>query len=167
MPITSTPINYAQVLQRATSKSTASPPKPAAPPAATLTAPSFVPPTLSPADLPVWGHDELIGLVEDAYRTFVAAPATPLPSLYTPAVPVSVPESFPQVPSEELHSAAVLSAMDANTLLFAFAYAENEEEKVKVKKALEEKGWVWSAEASSWTKPKVGVFDYSTWKIKS
>lgn len=167
VPITPTPINYAQVLQRATSKSAPSPPKPAAPPAVTLTAPSFVPPTLSPADLPVWGHDELIALVEDAYRTFTAAPPAPLPALYTPAVPLSVPESFPQTPSEELHSAAVLDAMDANTLLFAFAYAENEEEKVRVKRALEEKGWVWSVEAKSWTNPKVGTFDYSTWKMKS
>ena len=167
VPITPTPINYAQVLQRATSKSAPSPPKPAAPPAVTLTAPSFVPPTLSPADLPVWGHAELIALVEDAYRTFTAAPPAPLPALYTPAVPLSVPESFPQTPSEELHSAAVLDAMDANTLLFAFAYAENEEEKVRVKRALEEKGWVWSVEAKSWTNPKVGTFDYSTWKMKS
>ena len=167
VPITPTPINYAQVLQRATSKSAPSPPKPAAPPAVTLTAPSFVPPTLSPADLPVWGHDELIALVEDAYRAFTAAPPAPLPALYTPAVPLSVPESFPQTPSEELHSAAVLDAMDANTLLFAFAYAENEEEKVRVKRALEEKGWVWSVEAKSWTNPKVGTFDYSTWKMKS
>ena len=167
VPITPTPINYAQVLQRATSKSAPSPPKPAAPPAVTLTAPSYVPPTLSPADLPVWGHAELIALVEDAYRTFTAAPPAPLPALYTPAVPLSVPESFPQTPSEELHSAAVLDAMDANTLLFAFAYAENEEEKVRVKRALEEKGWVWSVEAKSWTNPKVGTFDYSTWKMKS
>lgn len=167
VPITPAPINYAQVLQRATSKSAPSPPKPAAPPAVTLTAPSFVPPTLSPADLPVWGHDELIALVEDAYRTFTAAPPAPLPALYTPAVPLSVPESFPQTPSEELHSAAVLDAMDANTLLFAFAYAENEEEKVRVKRALEEKGWIWSVEAKSWTNPKVGTFDYSTWKMKS
>ena len=167
VPITPAPINYAQVLQRATSKSAPSPPKPAAPPAVTLTAPSFVPPTLSPADLPVWGHDELIALVEDAYRAFTAAPPAPLPALYTPAVPLSVPESFPQTPSEELHSAAVLDAMDANTLLFAFAYAENEEEKVRVKRALEEKGWVWSVEAKSWTNPKVGTFDYSTWKMKS
>ena len=167
VPITPAPINYAQVLQRATSKSAPSPPKPAAPPAVTLTAPSFVPPTLSPADLPVWGHDELIALVEDAYRAFTAAPPAPLPALYTPAVPLSVPESFPQTPSEELHSAAVLDAMDANTLLFAFAYAENEEEKVRVKRALEEKGWIWSVEAKSWTNPKVGTFDYSTWKMKS
>ena len=167
VPITPAPINYAQVLQRATSKSAPSPPKPAAPPAVTLTAPSFVPPTLSPADLPVWGHDELIALVEDAYRAFTAAPLAPLPALYTPAVPLSVPESFPQTPSEELHSAAVLDAMDANTLLFAFAYAENEEEKVRVKRALEEKGWIWSVEAKSWTNPKVGTFDYSTWKMKS
>lgn len=167
VPITPAPINYAQVLQRATSKSAPSPPKPAAPPAVTLTAPSFVPPTLSPADLPVWGHDELIALVEDAYRAFTAAPPAPLPALYTPAVPLSVPESFPQTPSEELHSAAVLDAMDANTLLFAFAYAENEEEKVRVKRALEEKGWVWSVETKSWTNPKVGTFDYSTWKMKS
>ena len=167
VPITPAPINYAQVLQRATSKSAPSPPKPAAPPAVTLTAPSFVPPTLSPADLPVWGHDELIALVEDAYRTFTAAPPAPLPALYTPAVPLSVPESFPQTPSEELHSAAVLDAMDANTLLFAFAYAENEEKKVRVKRALEEKGWIWSVEAKSWTNPKVGTFDYSTWKMKS
>ena len=167
VPITPAPINYAQVLQRATSKSAPSPPKPAAPPAVTLTAPSFVPPTLSPADLPVWGHDELIALVEDAYRAFTAAPPAPLPALYTPAVPLSVPESFPQTPSEELHSAAVLDAMDANTLLFAFAYAEKEEEKVRVKRALEEKGWIWSVEAKSWTNPKVGTFDYSTWKMKS
>ena len=167
VPITPAPINYAQVLQRATSKSAPSPPKPAAPPAVTLTAPSFVPPTLSPADLPVWGHDELIALVEDAYRAFTAAPPAPLPALYTPAVPLSVPESFPQTPSEELHSAAVLDAMDANTLLFAFAYAENEEEKARVKRALEEKGWIWSVEAKSWTNPKVGTFDYSTWKMKS
>ena len=167
VPITPAPINYAQVLQRATSKSAPSPPKPAAPPAVTLTAPSFVPPTLSPADLPVWGHDELIALVEDAYRAFTAAPPAPLPALYTPAVPLSVPESFPQTPSEELHNAAVLDAMDANTLLFAFAYAENEEEKVRVKRALEEKGWIWSVEAKSWTNPKVGTFDYSTWKMKS
>ena len=167
VPITPAPINYAQVLQRATSKSAPSPPKPAAPPAVTLTAPSFVPPTLSPADLPVWGHAELIALVEDAYRAFTAAPPAPLPALYTPAVPLSVPESFPQTPSEELHSAAVLDAMDANTLLFAFAYAENEEEKVRVKRALEEKGWIWSVEAKSWTNPKVGTFDYSTWKMKS
>lgn len=167
VPITPAPINYAQVLQRATSKSAPSPPKPAAPPAVTLAAPSFVPPTLSPADLPVWGHDELIALVEDAYRAFTAAPPAPLPALYTPAVPLSVPESFPQTPSEELHSAAVLDAMDANTLLFAFAYAENEEEKVRVKRALEEKGWIWSVEAKSWTNPKVGTFDYSTWKMKS
>ena len=164
VPITPAPINYAQVLQRATSKSAPSPP---APPAVTLTAPSFVPPTLSPADLPVWGHDELIALVEDAYRAFTAAPPAPLPALYTPAVPLSVPESFPQTPSEELHSAAVLDAMDANTLLFAFAYAENEEEKARVKRALEEKGWIWSVEAKSWTNPKVGTFDYSTWKMKS
>ena len=167
VPITPAPINYAQVLQRATSKSAPSPPKPAAPPAVPLPAPSFVPPTLSPADLPVWGHDELIALVEDAYRAFTAAPPAPLPALYTPAVPLSVPESFPQTPSEELHSAAVLDAMDANTLLFAFAYAENEEEKVRVKRALEEKGWIWSVEAKSWTNPKVGTFDYSTWKMKS
>ena len=167
VPITPAPINYAQVLQRATSKSAPSPPKPAAPPAVTLTAPSVVPPTLAPADLPVWGHDELIALVEDAYRAFTAAPPAPLPALYTPAVPLSVPESFPQTPSEELHSAAVLDAMDANTLLFAFAYAENEEEKVRVKRALEEKGWIWSVEAKSWTNPKVGTFDYSTWKMKS
>lgn len=69
-------------------------------------------------------------------------------------MPLSVPESFPQTPSEELHSAAVLDAMDANTLLFAFAYAENEEEKVRVKRALEEKGWVWSVEAKELDQPE-------------
>ena len=121
----------------------------------------------SQTGIPAWSQDEILVMVNDAYKTFIATTPKDWSPLYVPAVPVPVPECFPQTVCEEVRSPSVMKLMDVNTLLFAFAYAGSEEEKVKVKTALNEKGWVWNPSSKSWSSPKTGSFDYTTWKLKS